>query len=83
MVALMIKQSNKIVLSMWPNSYLLPEKRYQDPTSNILKQLRSENDEMSLMAICRKSIRKYFLDVDLASEPFRQSTKPRAACYPH
>ena len=32
--------------------------------STILKQLRSENDEMSLMAICRKSIRKYFLDVD-------------------
>ena len=34
------------------------------PESDILKKLKEEEDEMSLQAMCRKSIRKYLLDLN-------------------
>ena len=34
------------------------------PKSDILKKLKEEEDEMSLQAMCRKSIRKYLLDLN-------------------
>ena len=34
------------------------------PRSKILRKLKAEEDELSLLAICRKSIRKHLLDLD-------------------